>query len=164
MPGLSNLLTGTATVDQAIVAGDHGISLILTGGAPPNPSELFSGERIRELFGELSERFDVVVFDVPPLLSLVDAPALASMAEATILVVEANKIRVPHVQNSLAALRKVGAYVVGAVVTKYDVTADSYTYNYGYGDHYGYGYGKDKDTSGHAESARWINARDQGQQ
>lgn len=163
LPGLSNLLTGTTTIDQAIVSGDHGISLILTGGAPPNPSELFSGDRIRELVGELAERFDIVVFDVPPLLSLVDAPALASMCEATVLVIQANKIRVPHVQNSLAALRKVGAYVVGAVVTKYEVSADSYTYNYGYGDNYGYGYGGDKDASGHAESARWINARHRDQ-
>ncbi|TXC74253.1 polysaccharide biosynthesis tyrosine autokinase [Sphingorhabdus soli] len=161
--GLSNLLTGTATIDQAIVAGDHGVSLILTGGAPPNPSELFSGERIRELVSELAERFDVVVFDAPPLLSLVDAPALASMCEATILIVQANKIRVPHVQNSLAALRKVGAYVVGAVVTKYDVSEDSYSYNYGYGDSYGYGYGAEKDSASHADSARWINSRRQDQ-
>ncbi len=122
---------------------------------------MFSGDRIRELVGELAERFDVVVFDVPPLLSLVDAPRLASMCEATILVVQANKIRVPHVQNSLAALRKVGAYVVGAVVTKYDVSEDSYTYNYGYGDSYGYGYGAEKDSAAHVDSVRWINARNQ---
>jgi len=157
LPGLSNLLTGTATIEQAIVKGDHGISMILTGGAPPNPSELFSGDRIHELVRELGERFDVVLFDAPPLLALVDAPALASVCEATLLVVQANKIRVPHVQSSISSLRKVGAYIVGAVVTKYDAEADDSTYDYGYG--YGYGYGDDGDTDKEAKELRWINAR-----
>lgn len=139
--GLSNLLAGEISLDEAIVPGANGVSYILTGGIPPNPSELFSTESIATLIEQLRSRFDVTIFDAPPILSLVDAPALAARCDAALLIIQSDRIRVPHAQQSLAALRNAGAYVVGALVTKYDADRDSYSYDYGYGSGYGYSYG-----------------------
>lgn len=141
--GLSNLLAGEISLDEAIIVADDGLSYILTGGTPPNPSELFSNESIGNLIAELRSRFEVVIFDAPPILSLVDAPALASRCDATLLIIQSDRLRVSHAQQSVSALRNAGAYIVGALITKYDADRDSYSYNYGYGSGYGYSYGSD---------------------
>lgn len=158
--GLSNLLAGEISVDQAIVQGGDGLSYILSGGRPPNPSELFSNEGVEVLIEELRSRFDIVIFDAPPILALVDAPALAARCEATLLVIQSDRIRVSHAQQSVATLRNAGAHVVGALLTMYDAERDSYSYHYGYGSGYEYNYGAESEGGeGHLTSRRVIVAK-----
>lgn len=152
--GLSNLLTGEISVDQAIVEGGDGLSYILSGGRPPNPSELFSTAGIEKLIDELRSRFDVVIFDAPPILALVDAPALAARCEATLLVIQSDRVRVSHAQQSVATLRNAGAHIVGALLTKYDAARDSYSYNYGYGSGYEYSYGAEPELRNDDKTSR----------
>lgn len=130
--GLMHLLTGQANVDQVIKPGQHGISFILAGGTPPNPSELFSRGKVAAIIEELTRRFDVVIVDAPPILGFVDAPVLASFVEATIIVFQSGRIRTGHAQTSIDRLRKAGANLVGGLITKYSKKGDEYGYGYGY--------------------------------
>ncbi|MFN6933836.1 MAG: GumC family protein [Tsuneonella sp.] len=151
--GLTNVLAGDVSIDEAVVHSSDGVHFLVSGGTPPNPSELFSQQGIADLIEQLTERFDVVIFDAPPILSLVDAPALAAHCEATVLVVQSDRIRVAHAQQSVASLKRAGAYVVGALLTRYNVQRDATAYDYGYGSDYNYTYGND-DPKHDAESGR----------
>jgi Mrp family chromosome partitioning ATPase len=88
-PGLAQVLSGAATLDQAMVVTDQpNLSLLPAGELPvaQRPSTARSG-RLRELIDSLSERYDHLLFDVPAILSTSDSIALASFSEACLLVI-----------------------------------------------------------------------------
>ncbi|WP_420137967.1 GumC family protein [Sphingomonas sp.] len=138
--GLADILSGNATLADAITHGENGIDYIFAGRTPPNPPELLAGSRLQPLVAELSAQYDIVIFDAPPILGYVDAPVLASFAEATMLVFESSRNRTPFAQSSVRKLRAAGANIIGGVITKFHRKNDQYGYAYGTG-HYDTGYG-----------------------
>ncbi len=145
--GLSTLLTSQDSVfDHVVGTYVDNLSLLPGGTIPPNPAELLATGRITAILREAMERFDAVVVDAPPVLGLADAPILASLCDATVMVVQSGAARRP-VLNSLARLIAANARLAGAMLTKYDPKTSG-EYGYGYG--YGYGetkrYGHDADT------------------
>jgi capsular exopolysaccharide synthesis family protein len=88
--GLSLLLSGeTPENENAIFVHPQvpGLYLLPEGSIPPFPSELLESDRMRELLAKLSEEFDVIVIDAPPVLPVADARVLSGMADETIQVV-----------------------------------------------------------------------------
>lgn len=138
--GLCNLLAGHAKPMDVIVATDEPNLWAMTSGPlPPNPAELLAGSKMLSLLTVAVEKYDKVIIDGPPVLGLADAPILSNIAHATLLVVESSQTRVTIARNALKRLRAARAYVVGALLTKYD--AQSAGYGYGYGDYSYYSYG-----------------------
>ncbi|MDO8862431.1 polysaccharide biosynthesis tyrosine autokinase [Haliea sp. E1-2-M8] len=138
--GLSNYLSGAA--DPAEVTqptGVKGLFLMSSGPIPPNPAELLHGARMIDLASLGAKRFDYVIIDSPPLLGLADALILGDVAQATLLVVQANSTRQGAVEAALKRLRHSRANVLGAVMTKFDMSKSSYGYGYDY--QYSYSYG-----------------------
>ncbi|MEG8052049.1 polysaccharide biosynthesis tyrosine autokinase [Sphingomonas aurantiaca] len=73
--GFSNYLTGEDDLDNLIVrAANEPMAIMTAGPQPPSAPELLSGDRFRTLIGELVARYDHVVFDIPPVMGLADAP------------------------------------------------------------------------------------------
>jgi polysaccharide biosynthesis transport protein len=141
--GLSNVLAGGVSAAQACQNTDiPGLTFMASGRLPPNPAELIAGPNMRSLLALASESFDMVIVDAPPVLGLADAPLLASMSAATVLVVAAGGTRRNIVKGALKRLYFARAAVVGAVLNKYDFKSIKYGYGYGYGygvnEHYGY--------------------------
>ena len=89
-----------------------------SGPIPPNPTELLTSKRMHELVLKLGLVTDFIVFDTPPVGSVADAAALAHSADGVLLVVEPGRTRTGHVSDSLKALQKVHAKVIGAVLNK----------------------------------------------
>jgi capsular exopolysaccharide synthesis family protein len=130
--GLSNLLAGAATINEAVQdTDDPRLKIILAGPLPPNPAELLAGSKLISLLAVAAETFDQVIIDGPPVLGIADAPILANAATGTLLVVEAGKTRIQTAQSALKRLVLARARIIGAVLSKY-------SQNHGYG--YGYGY------------------------
>jgi succinoglycan biosynthesis transport protein ExoP len=131
--GLSHLLARQKSLPEAIQPTPvDGLSFLSSGPLPPNPAQLLGSVSLPDLLAELRDAYDVVVIDGPPVLGLADAPRLASVADGTIFVIEANDA---HFGNAKAALRRLlsaRAQVIGAVLTKFEAR------NVGYGDEYGY--------------------------
>jgi capsular exopolysaccharide synthesis family protein len=141
--GLANLLVrqrGLAEVTQA--TGFDGLDVIPTGPLPPNPAELLATSELPHLLEEMTRGYDLVVIDAPPVIGLADAPLLAALAEASVLVVEANRNYRGQAKVSLRRLRAARANILGGILTKYDVRMTGYGYGDGYGYGYGYGYGE----------------------
>ncbi|GLZ51670.1 polysaccharide biosynthesis tyrosine autokinase [Actinomycetospora sp. NBRC 106378] len=124
--GLSGVLAGKVTLDEALQPWGPGLTRVLTSGVvPPNPSELLASRQARDLFAALRERADVVLIDTPPVLPVTDAATVSRHADATVLLCRIGRTRVAQLESALTALRAASATVVGTVATMVPATGDS---------------------------------------
>lgn len=132
-PGLVDVLVDIATLDQAIRATPvANLSVITSGTLPPNPSELLGGSRLRELLDELSNDYDVIIIDSPPVLVAGDASILGALADGTVIVVRAGQTHRAAAQAAVQQLQAVGARVVGAILNDPDGKVVNYEGYYYY--------------------------------
>lgn len=140
--GLATLLVNPGrAMDHVATTALANLSLLPSGPIPLNPAELLATNRIEAILSELSDHFDIVLIDSPPVLGLADSPVLSAICDATILVVEAGSARRPAVLSSLRRLQSANASITGVILTKYNPKNGGYGYGYGSGYGYGYGYG-----------------------
>ena len=131
--GLSNVLTGGGTLADAILkTDDNQLDVILAGPLPPNPAELLAGSKLVSLLTVVSERYDQIIVDSPPVLGLADTPILANAVDGTLLVVYSGKTKAAAAQATLKRLLHARARIVGALLTKYDMRSGGYGYGYNY--------------------------------
>ena len=118
--GLSDVLAGRADLDViARVPSFIDLSVMPAGTLPPNPQELLSREGFRNLNAQLESRYDVVLYDVPPFSSGVDAMAVAGRAGGVLLVARKDHTRMAAVAHMAGQLTEAGADVVGSVVVDF---------------------------------------------
>ena len=137
--GLTTVLIGNASIDDVVQEyGSTSLDVITSGEIPPNPSELLGSQRMTDLLGELTERYDVVILDTAPLLPVTDGVVVAKLADGALVVVGATVANRPHLAAAVAALETVEARVLGVVLNRVPhEKRDSYTY-------YDYSLGKDE--------------------
>ncbi|MEA1014471.1 GumC family protein [Sphingosinicella sp. LY1275] len=137
--GLSNYLAGDDDL-AGLTNTDfpHGVALMTAGPPPPNAAELLTGDRISLLIEQLLTTFDNVIFDVPPVMGLADAPLIATKVEGAVFVIESHATRTSMARVAIGRLQDAQARVVGVLLTKFE----SKRAHYGYGYDYGYGYGE----------------------
>ncbi len=135
--GLSSLLTGRATLEQAIqpVAAIPNLSVITSGPIPPSAALILSSESMSNLIATLSERFDFIVIDSPPLLGLVDSSTLAQFAQAIVVVLSYAHLNRTQIQRASKVLQRVGRSITGIALNFADPNSLS-DYGYGYGYYY----------------------------
>ena len=140
--GLSNYLTGAKSPDEVVQGSAvQGLEIMSSGPLPPNPAELLSGPKFMTLLALAAESFDIVLIDGPPVMGLADAPLLASMTQATLMVVAANETRRSVFKVALRRLQGARANVIGALLSKFDSSQTGYGYGYGYGEYEYHSYG-----------------------
>ena len=111
--------------------------LLGAGPLPPNPADLLSTPRFQAILREAAAQFDMVLIDAPPVLGLADSSLLAAICKNVIFVVESGKTRRAAALEAVNRLRRSGAHVLGAILSK--SVEDSRAYGYAYGSGYGYG-------------------------
>jgi protein-tyrosine kinase len=118
--GLSDVLAGRADLDAiARVPSFVDLSVLPAGTLPPNPQELLSREAFRNLNRELESRYDVVLYDVAPFASGVDAMAVAGHAGGVLLVARKDHTRMAALAHMAGQLVEAGAEVVGSAVVDF---------------------------------------------
>lgn len=139
--GISNFLTGSATLQELVQATDQpNLAFIPCGPLPPNPAELLAGAKIRAMIAEAEADFDLLIIDGPPVMGLADAPLLASAVAGTVLVIEAGQTRRGLAKAALRRLALGNARILGGILSKFNVRSAGYGYGYGYGYAYAYSY------------------------
>ncbi|HEY6816340.1 MAG TPA: polysaccharide biosynthesis tyrosine autokinase, partial [Croceibacterium sp.] len=140
--GLSNLLARQRPLADAIQHSDiENLDAITSGKLPPNPAELVSGSALSEMITQLQELYEVVLIDGPPVLGLADAPAISSIVDATVFVIEANRSSRGKTKAAVRRLLSARAKIIGAALTKFDAQRIGYGAEY---DYYYYYYGGQK--------------------
>lgn len=154
-PGLSNVLAGLCTPEEAIRKEQYpNLDILFSGEIPPNPSELLGGERMRNLIEKAEKVYDYILVDTPPVGIVTDACVVASFLDGVLFLVRQNESDRDSVTQGVKLLELAGVKLLGFVLngfspeggkyygTKYKYRRKYYRYKkYGYRRGYGYGYG-----------------------
>lgn len=139
--GLTTVLIGRAEVDDVIhVWRGTSLHVLASGQVPPNPSELLGSTAMADLLPRVAAKYDVVLFDSPPLLPVTDAAILARLVGGVLLVVGADRVHRRQVADALGALEVAGTEAHGIVINML-ARRESGRYGYGYD-----GYGANRST------------------
>ncbi|HUT04221.1 MAG TPA: CpsD/CapB family tyrosine-protein kinase [bacterium] len=120
--GVTNVVLDGLDPDSAI---SHTVferlHVLPSGPTPPNPAEILSSSSVRELLATLSDDFDVVLVDSPPLIGLTDAVVLGTIVGGVVLVIRAGRTSRQQMSLAVQMLENVGCRVLGAVLNEVDV-------------------------------------------
>lgn len=116
-PGLSDVIVGESTLQEAVQEwGPHGLHVLLAGRIPPNPSELLGSKRGMATLEELREKYDVVIIDTPPLVSVTDARIVARQFGGLVLVTGAGRVRTGELRHAVSALAIADLPILGVIL------------------------------------------------
>ena len=128
-PGLSNVLVGNAKASEAVhVTTVPGLWVMPAGLHPPNPAELLGSKRFKDFLASLSQHFDWVMIDTPPVMAVTDSSVVAHLATGVLFVVGAEMTSRHAAQRALEQLGQARAKFVGAVLTRVALQHNSYYY------------------------------------
>lgn len=134
--GLSDLLAGKATLQEIVHRTEaEGLSFLSRGTVPPNPSELLMSKRFEELLQQVSNDYDLIIVDTPPILAVTDAAIVGKHAGTTMLVARFGLNPAKEIELTKRRFEQNGIEVRGVVFNAVAKKASPY----GYG-HYGYEY------------------------
>ena len=133
--GLSHVLTGQSTLDDALVSLQNPPLWVLTAGVPPpNPSELLGSDAMRALIDTMKSRqFEWVVFDTPPVLPVTDAVVLSRLVDGIAFVIGAEMTQRQHVLRAIRTLAESGSHLLGVILSRADLKRNRYYYSRYYG-------------------------------
>ncbi len=141
VPGLSELVAGTAKFSECIHQIEGSNLVIMTSGViPPNPLELLHSDRFGQTLDALSKNFEIIIIDSPPVELVSDAVVIASRVSGVIFIAKAQSTPYQLARKSLQRLRRADGKIIGVVLNALDFNkAEKYYGEYsGYGKH-GYG-------------------------
>ena len=135
--GLSNYLAGTKDLKEVIFqTGIPNLYLMPSGPIPADPSGMIGSFRMEQLISEVSKRFDVVLFDSPPVLGVSDASLLVSKADASLLVLQPRKMPLKALLRTKFLVQNAGGQLMGLIMNNVDISGDTqyqyYTTYYSY--------------------------------
>lgn len=137
--GLSSFLAGTADLEKILKKTSvPNLSLIPAGPVPPNPAELLTSTKLTWLLDELKKRFDRIIIDSPPVLTVADTSILAHIVDGAIQVIRAGFVNLEVVLRAKQRLTEAKARILGVILNNAEIKKeDSYYY-------YHYYYAEDK--------------------
>jgi succinoglycan biosynthesis transport protein ExoP len=142
--GLTNHLTSQTPLDEVIIpTGVENLSILPSGVLPSDAVGILNSQRMSDMIGELKGRYDIVLFDSPPMLGVSDASVLASEVDQTVIVVQHRRFPRAMLTRVKQAIVGVGGTVLGVVLNNVDLKHDQ-NYSY-YTNYYGYYRPREKD-------------------
>ncbi len=126
-PGLVQILSGDCrSIDRAMLSeAGSGLKILPAGGSPESPQDLLASPKARVLLGALREVCDLVVVDLPPVLAVSDALALAPALDEALLLVRWEGTPRDAVRATARELASVGVPVAGVALNAVDLRAYS---------------------------------------
>ena len=147
-PGLIDYLFGQVPLEDIIrPTGVDNLSFISAGTIPPNPSEMIESKAMQDFLSGMRKIYDVVIFDSAPIIAVTDSEILASLVDATILVVSAEKTEYDMMGKAVELIKRGSSSFIGAVL-------NNFTYKSGYGSYNKYYYYYSHPANGKAAKSR----------
>jgi polysaccharide biosynthesis transport protein len=147
--GLSTYLSSEVRLRDLIQATSLPNLWILPSGlVPPNSADLVSSEKFRYMLAKLSQHYDHILIDTPPVHSVTDPVILSRQVDGVMLVVHGGKSTREMVRHARQELVNVGAKIFGVVLNNVNVEDNGYEYYY-----HRYYYGQQKEETGQLKGA-----------
>ena len=132
--GLTDILAKDRAVDKCIQETELKNLYVLTAGAiPPNPAEILSSDKMKNLIENLKNVYDYIFIDTPPIGLVTDAGALSSFIDGVVLVVKSESIEKKYLEETKKKLDAVDARILGAILNSYKSEQKDYNYYSYYG-------------------------------
>lgn len=130
--GLSNVLTRQETFEAVIRETEFSPNLyVMTSGPiPPNPAELLGSQMMDQFIDSIKSRYDLVIFDAPPVLSVTDSQILANKCDGTVFVVNTGETEKDNAEKAKELLEASKSRILGAVLNNFKLGKDHYYYHY----------------------------------
>jgi len=137
--GLSEFLTGLEPLDRVVQTHKtlSTLDVIPSGICPPLPADLLASDQMKRFVDELRERYEYVIFDSPPALSVTDPLIVASLADGLVLVIRQGYCTRAMLARVGEIFKHVGVKMYGFVLNGVDPNLPEY---YGYLGYYSYEY------------------------
>jgi capsular exopolysaccharide synthesis family protein len=130
--GLTDILMQHRELNEVVITDEHsGAHFVTAGGPVPDPAALLASDRMRRLLKDSASRYDLVILDSPPVLSVSDARVLSQMTDKTVFLVQWGSTRRPDVMMGVKQLTEAGADMAGLVLSRVNVRKHA---RYGYRD------------------------------
>ena len=132
--GLIDYMFGKASLDEIINETElPNLNYITSGTIPPNPAEMLESNAMKEFLKVIRERYDIILLDSPPVIAVTDSEILASLADASIIVVSSETTEAELLVKSVELMKRDGSTFIGTVL-------NNFSYKSGYGSYYKYYY------------------------
>lgn len=143
-PGLADYLNGQTDLNQVIKATEvSGLDVIVRGKSPANPSELLSTTQFAAMLSQLSEQYDHILIDTPPILAVTDGIIISQHAGVNLVIARYAKTQMKELELTINRFEQAGVKVNGIILN--DIQRSSAGYGYGYNYSYAYKANKDND-------------------
>lgn len=136
--GFAEVVLGHTDLASALMSGTpQNLDVLPMGTLPPNPVELLSSGEVAKFIAQHRDEYSLIIFDSSPVMGIADAPILTRHVDAAVFVVEANKVQMGQVRDSIRRIRNVGGNLAGIVLSKFRAlqAGQSYDYQYRYYDY-----------------------------
>ncbi|EOT40497.1 CpsD/CapB family tyrosine-protein kinase [Enterococcus columbae] len=129
--GLSTLISGQSPVQELVATTEiDRLSVLVSGPTPPNPAELLNSRRMNQIIEEMYHYFDLVVFDLPPVLTVADGLIMAAKTDGTVLVIREDKTSKEGAIEAKRRLQGAKVRILGAIYNGASQTTESEYYYY----------------------------------
>jgi capsular exopolysaccharide synthesis family protein len=140
-PGLTECVSGTVPFARVCQSTSvENLDVVTSGDVPSNPSEILGSDAMRDFLLDATKKYDVVLFDSSPILSVTDPAVISTMVDGTIIVVASAKTRMQDLEQAAELLHGVGGRLLGVVMNNFDaykaygiVSRKGSRYRYSYG-------------------------------
>lgn len=131
--GLSNLLSerDSKVSNVAQPSGIENLTILTSGPKPPNPSEMLGSVRMHKVIQDMRDDYDLVIFDMPPVVAVTDAQVVASQVDGTVMVIREGISNKNALVKAKSLLEMVNANVLGVVYNGSTRNVDQGYYYYG---------------------------------
>ncbi len=144
--GMSTMVLGESTAEESIIKTEvTNLDVLMCGPTPPNPAELMHTESFIKVIDSLSEQYDHLIFDSPPVAVVTDAAILSKLVDGTIIILKSLNTTRDSARHAVGVLKDIESTILGAVLNDLDLSNRKYGqhYYYYYYKKYGYYYGSD---------------------
>lgn len=145
-PGLSDLISENASIDEAIhtvAVGNDKMDIITRGKTPPNPSELLMHSNFEKLLNKFSESYDLILIDTPPVHAVTDPTIIGKHSGVVFMVARSEHHSMKEIEYAVTRLSQTGIETKGFIFNGYNPKKSTYGYG-GYGYSYYGEYKSDK--------------------
>jgi len=128
--GLSHVLVGENTLEEAIQPVNKHLSVLPAGVVPPNPMALLDSERMAALVAQFKESYDYIILDTPSLSGAADAAVVGNLADGVLMVMRPRHVSYDRALAAKSLLDRSGARVLGMIANGVDIKNDLSEYAY----------------------------------
>ncbi len=119
LAGVTEILTGTSKLADCLQKTDfENLTILAAGAIPPNPSELLGSKKMQQLVQNLKDEFDIIIADLPPVISVTDALVMSPLVDGFIFVISSGSTDKRAALSAKDLLLNAKANIIGAVLNR----------------------------------------------